>query len=73
MTVSIQLIDEEYALADRYAKQHSQTIEEAFTQALFAQIEEEYDRVVWEDAYRDYTKDRKQSRPISALWQEIGI
>ncbi len=73
MTVSIPLTDEEYALADRYAKQHSQTIEEAFKQALFVQIEEEYDHAVFEEAYRDYVKDGKKSRPISELWQEIGI
>lgn len=73
MTVSIHLTDTEYQLADSCAKRHSLTMEEAFTQALFEQIEEEYDRTVWAEAYQDYIKDGKQSRPISALWGEIGI
>ena len=73
MTVSIHLTDTEYQLADSYAKRHSLTMEEAFTQALFEQIEEEYDRTAWEEAYHDYVKDDKQSRPISALWGEIGL
>ena len=41
MAVSIHLTDIEYQLADSYAKRHSLTMEEAFTQALFEQIEEE--------------------------------
>ena len=73
MAVSIHLTDIEYQLADSYAKRHSLTMEEAFTQALFEQIEEEYDRTVWEEAYQDYVKDGKKSLPIAALWQEIGI
>ena len=73
MTVSIHLTDTEYQLADSCAKRHSLTMAEAFTQALFEEIEEECDRTVGEEAYQDYVKDGKKSQPISALWQEIGI
>lgn len=73
MTVSIHLTDTEYQLADSCAKRHSLTMAEAFTQTLLEQIEEEYDRTVWAEAYQNYVKDGKKSQPIAALWQEIGI
>lgn len=73
MTVSIQLTDEEYRLADSWAKKHSMTLEEAFTRTLFEQIEEEYDSAIGEEAYQDYVKDRMKSRPVAELWKEIGI
>lgn len=57
MTISIQLTDEEYRMADSLAKKHSMTIDEAFTRTLFEQIEEEYDSAIGEEAYQDYVKD----------------
>ncbi len=57
----------------RQLRKAALTIEEAFTQALFEQIEEEYDRAIGEEAYQDYVKDGKKSLPISALWKEIGL
>lgn len=73
MTFSIRLNEEERKLADSYAKLHSMTVGEAFKRALFDRIDEEYDRAVFEEAYRDYVKDGKKSRPISELWKEAGI
>lgn len=73
MAFSIRLTDEERKLADSYAKLHSMTVGEAFKRALFERIDEEYDHAVFEEAYRDYVKDGKKSRPISELWKEIGI
>ena len=72
MAFSIRLTDEERKLADSYAKLHSMTLGEAFKRALFERIDEEYDRAFFEEAYRDYGKDGKKSRPISELWREIG-
>lgn len=48
------------------------TVGEACKRALFERIDEEYDRDVFEEAYWDYVKDGKKSRPISELWREIG-
>lgn len=73
MTISIPLTDEEYRMADSWAKKHSMTIDEAFTRTLFEQIDEEYDSAVGEEAYQDYVKDEMQSRPVAELWKEIGI
>ncbi len=73
MTVSIHVTDEEYRLANSWAKKHSMTLEEAFTRTLFEQIEEEDDSAVGEEAYQDYVKDGMKSRPVAELWKEIGI
>ena len=57
MAFSIRLSAEERSLAESYAKLHSLSVGEAFKQALFERIEEEYDITIGEEAYADYLKD----------------
>jgi len=73
MAFSIRLTEEEKLLADSYAKLHSLSLGEAFKRALFERIEDEYDIAVADEAYRDYIKDGKKSRPVSELWKECDI
>ncbi len=73
MTFSIRLTDQERALADSYAKLHSLSLGEAFKQALFEKIEDEYDIAVAEEAYAEYVASGKKSRPISELWKELDL
>ncbi len=73
MSFSIRMTEEERSLADSYAKLHSLTLAEAFKRALFEQIEEEYDIKIGEEAYKDYIKSGKKSRPIEELWKEVDI
>ena len=73
MAFSIRLTEEERKLADSYAKLHSITVGEAFKRALFDRIDEEYDRSVYEEAYNEYVKNGKKSRPIADLWKETGL
>lgn len=73
MSFSIRLTKEEKSLADSYAKLHSLSLGEAFKKALFERIEDEYDVVVASEAYEDYLKDGKKSRPIEELWKELDI
>ncbi len=73
MSFSIRLTAEEKALAESYAKLHSMSLGEAFKTALFEKIEDEYDIAVAEEAYDEYIKDGKKSRPISELWKELDI
>ena len=73
MAFSIRLTEEEKLLADSYAKIHSLSLGEAFKRALFEKIEEEYDIAVADDAYREYVKDGKKSRPVSELWKECNL
>lgn len=73
MAFSIRLTEEERKLADSYAKLHSMTVGEAFKRALFDCIDEEYDRSVYEEAYNEYVKNGKKSRPIADLWKETGL
>lgn len=73
MTFSIRLTPEEKNLAESYAKLHSLSIGEAFKQALFTKIEDEYDTYIAEEAYNEYLNEGKKSRPIAELWSELGI
>ena len=73
MAFSIRLTEEERKLADSYAKLHSMTVGEAFKRALFDRIDEEYDRSVYVEAYNEYVKNGKKSRPIADLWKETGL
>ena len=73
MAFSIRLIEEERNLADSYAKLHSMSMGEAFKRALFERIEDEYDIAVANEAYDEYLKSGKKSRPIGELWKDIDL
>ncbi len=73
MAFSIRLTEDERQLAESYSKMHSMSLGEAFKNALFEKIEDEFDVVVANRAYDEYVKDGKKSRPIDELWKELGI
>ena len=73
MAFSIRLTDEEKSLAESYARLHSISLAEAFKRALFEKIEDEYDIAIANEAYDDYVKGGKKSRPISELWKELDV
>ena len=53
MAFSIRLTEEEKKLATSYAKLNSLSLGEAFKKALFEKIEEEYDIVIAEEAFKN--------------------
>ncbi len=73
MSFSIRLTAEEKSLAENYARLHAISVGEAFKQALFERIEDEYDVTVAQDAYNEYVEDGCKSRPISELWKELDL
>ena len=73
MAFSIRLTEEERKLVDSYAKIHSISFGEAFKKALFEKIEEEFDIAVADEAYNEYVKSGKKSRPIEELWDELEL
>lgn len=73
MAFSIRLTEQEKKIADSYARMHSLSLGEAFKQALFEKIEDEYDISIYEAAYKEYETDGKVSRPIEELWQQLDL
>lgn len=73
MSFSIRLTAEEKSLAESYARLHSLSVGEAFKRALFERIEDEYDIAVANEAYDEYVRDGKKSRPVSELWKELDL
>ena len=73
MAFSIRLTEQEKKIADSYARLHSMSLGEAFKQALFEKIQDEYDIAVGEEALKEYEESGEKSRPIEELWQELGI
>ena len=73
MAFSIRLTEEEKLLAESYSRIHSLSLGEAFKRALFEKIEDEYDIAVADEAYKEYVKDGKKSRPVSELWKECNL
>ena len=57
MAFSIRLTEQEKNIAESYARLHSLSLGEAFKQALFEKIEDEYDLKVYEDAMKEYKAD----------------
>lgn len=66
MAFSIRLTEQERELAESYARLHSISVGEAFKQALFERIEDEYDLKVFEEAYEEYEKD-----PVTYSFEEM--
>lgn len=73
MSFSIRLTEEEKKLAESYAKLHAISLGEAFKQALFERIEDDYDVSVAKDAYDEYVENGCKSRPVSELWKELDL
>ena len=73
MAFSIRLTENEKRLADSYAKMHSMSVGEAFKRALFEKIEDEYDIVVYEEAYKEYVDSGMESSPIEELWKALDL
>ena len=73
MAFSIKLTNEEEKLAKSYAKRHSLSLDEAFKQALFEKIEDEYDIAMADKAYKDYVNDESKSTPIKNFWKELEL
>lgn len=71
MAFSIRLNDEERKLAESYAKLHSLSIGEAFKNAFFEKLEDEYDLAIAKEAYQEYLDGGMKSRPIEELWKEL--
>ena len=73
MVFSIRLTVQEKKIVESYARMHSISLGEAFKQALFEKIEDEYDIAVCEEALKEYEESGRKSKPIEELWQELGI
>ena len=73
MAFSIRLTDQEKQIATSYAKMHSMSVGEAFKQALFEKIEDEYDLKVYEESYEEYERCGRKSRPNEELWQDLDL
>ena len=67
------MTEEEKKLAESYAKLHAISLGEAFKQALFERIEDDYDVSVAKDAYDEYVENGCKSRPVSELWKELDL
>lgn len=71
MSFSIRLTNEEKALAESYAKIHAMSLGEAFKRALFERIEDEFDLVIADEAYKEYQESGCKSTPIADFWREL--
>lgn len=71
MPLSIRLSEDERQLVNSYAKIHSISIAEAFKRALFEKIEDEFDGVIADEAYREYLDSGCKATPVSDFWREL--
>ena len=71
MAFSIRLTEQEKKIVDSYARLHSISLGEAFKQALFEKIEEEYDM----DIVKEYlnNKDKMTFHTADEVEKELGL
>ena len=70
MSFSIRLTDTEKALAESYAKLHAISLGEAFKQALFEKIEDEYDIALAKEAYAEY-RENPTTYSHEEFWNDV--
>lgn len=46
---------------------------DSFLKKTSEQIEDRLDEAIFEEAYEEYLKNGKKSRPVLELWKEAGI
>ena len=73
MSIRIELTVEEYQIVERYAQKYNLSVEEVFKKALFERIEDECAIAFAREAYDEYIKSGKKTRPIDELWKELDI
>lgn len=73
MHISIELSDKELEIANQYANAQGLSLNQALKKALFKTIEDEYDSIVADEAYKEYLANGKKSRPIEYLWKEADF
>ena len=56
MSITINLTDDELHLIESYAKIHGISIEQALKSSTLEAIEDEYDTIIGEEAYREFLK-----------------
>ena len=66
MIVSVDLTQEEYELANRYANKMGVPLDEAIKNAFFEKIEDEYDIALADAALREFEKD-----PVTYSHEEV--
>ncbi|WP_307737603.1 type II toxin-antitoxin system RelB family antitoxin [uncultured Varibaculum sp.] len=73
MAFSIRMSADEKELATSYANLHSITLAEAFRQALFEKIEDEFDLAVADEAHREWEEDGKKSYSWDEFKKELDL
>ena len=56
-----------------YGKRQISTCQKELKEVRLDKSEDEYDAKVAKDAYNEYIKENKKSRPIAELWNELNI
>ena len=72
MSYSIRMTAEERTIAENYAKLHCISLAEAFKNALFERIEDEYDMKVFADYEADKAKGKIKTYSHEEVWKEFG-
>ncbi len=73
MTISLELSEADATFLKKCAEMKGITVSEFIRNIVMERIEDEYDVAIANEAYEDYLKDNKKSRPIEKLWEESEI
>ncbi len=73
MSVSIRMNEEERNPAESYAEENDFFVSESTKPSLFEKIEDECDRALYDEAYEEYLKSGRKSRPVEELFKELNL
>ena len=73
MSVSIRMNEEERNPAENHAEENGFLASESTKPSLFEKIEDECDRALYDEAYGEYLKSGRKSRPVEELFKELNV
>lgn len=71
--ISLRVPEKELSIFKAYAKHNNLTLSEAIRNTMIDRIEDEYDIRVFEEYEKEKDKGSLNTRPISELWDELGL
>lgn len=72
-TISLKISDQDKLFLNNMAKFEGVTLSELIRSKTFKALEDDYDARIADLALDEYNNSQEQSKPITALWNELNL
>jgi uncharacterized protein (DUF1778 family) len=72
-TITLRINEDEKKLLEKMAEFSGVGLSTYIKNTVFEKLEDEYDIKLAEQSYEEYVRNGKKSKPITDLWDELGL